>query len=502
MQRRVDEVIDFDRRSIAHVRIWRPAGSPGRPIVLLGELEDNPGRSLTNAIEQAAEAVAERWLDSRSADVDWFEYFPPSSLGPSDAFSCVTFEIASRQSVVRRSSNDLTDPKWFDLPRAQFEGLVGEPVEVYAEGTYTAPNVRLVRASPRRSAPVEWDPHGLRDDALAVRHLLGPSESASLPSDALLIGARAIAFPSRAKLAYIDKEVADQDATTAVQKRSPVLAAIEWRLLDDLIEHGPLDPDDMAAALREIRLHLSRVDASARLRLRPSPFGLSWRDKWGTSLAPEDDQRPLIEDTLSAIRHAEDRLSSVLWSSGASFLEDDRPFSIPSASLDRQDPCLGRYLDTVAWWGPSESDSTRADQLAHELEGPVVRFGYDPWGRLVAEGTEAVSVEWPLRAHPHDPPPRRVVGHTGLGHQPVFIELADGRLDPLPAALDEAYAPDFTWGYYGNGPHALTQALYRTVTGFSEPSRDDINRLYELVAAQPAELSVPFEEVTAACSHR
>jgi len=59
---------------ICHVVITRNGQLP-KPNVLLGELDDNPSTSLTNALETAAHAVSEKLLGGET-DFNLYEYVP------------------------------------------------------------------------------------------------------------------------------------------------------------------------------------------------------------------------------------------------------------------------------------------------------------------------------------------------------------------------------------------------------------------------------------------
>jgi hypothetical protein len=61
---------------VCHVVLSR---SPEEAMVLVGQLEDNPGTSVTNAIERVAERISTNLLDGREA-FELFEYFPGGGI--------------------------------------------------------------------------------------------------------------------------------------------------------------------------------------------------------------------------------------------------------------------------------------------------------------------------------------------------------------------------------------------------------------------------------------
>lgn len=72
-----DEVIEFpgfhNTAAIAHVRVFETAGKT--PVVIVGELDDNPSTSITNAAEAVADVIQQRYFrDGR--EFEYFEYYP------------------------------------------------------------------------------------------------------------------------------------------------------------------------------------------------------------------------------------------------------------------------------------------------------------------------------------------------------------------------------------------------------------------------------------------
>jgi len=89
-------------------------------VVLLTELADNPGCSITNGIEDARRAVLHRWPELNPARLVLVEHYDSSSYPPSrrretieESFDLVTF-----------SPEDL-QPRWQRISKRSLEALLG-----------------------------------------------------------------------------------------------------------------------------------------------------------------------------------------------------------------------------------------------------------------------------------------------------------------------------------------------------------------------------------------
>ncbi len=99
------------------------------PVVVFSELADNPGTSVTNAIEQLAAEV----LDTHAlARVPVFvEHYPPEATGGRDeTFDLVVFAHHEVREIVRGGvwRKEIGPPTWKPLGRRAVEVLVGCPV--------------------------------------------------------------------------------------------------------------------------------------------------------------------------------------------------------------------------------------------------------------------------------------------------------------------------------------------------------------------------------------
>jgi hypothetical protein len=137
---------------LCHVRVYE---HPGRlPVVIAGDLEDNPGTRLTNGIELVAHAVQQELLpDGREFQLVEYHVDEPHFLrvefalaGNTNAASCpdpgasVVMTDGQRASSARRPlPGEFRDPRWTTVD--DIERLTGCPVTRWEQGTYTARNV-------------------------------------------------------------------------------------------------------------------------------------------------------------------------------------------------------------------------------------------------------------------------------------------------------------------------------------------------------------------------
>ena len=121
-----DETLDFPglhrRPARCRLRVIEP-NSPGRPTVMvLSELADNPGASITNAAEQAWQAAARRTglypgsgLEPHTAI--YIEHYPGDRYHRPETFDVVTFD----------DPQTFTGPEWRPLGPLEFSELIGQP---------------------------------------------------------------------------------------------------------------------------------------------------------------------------------------------------------------------------------------------------------------------------------------------------------------------------------------------------------------------------------------
>ena len=478
-----DSVIEWGRRSIVHVRVWQPLDARLRPVVLLGELDDNDGLSVTNGIETAASTVAAQLLGPHGLHADWYQY-RPASLSSNHEFRAVTFSVGPlskvrppldggwRQRKVQRArllGGELQNPHWSEISRETLEDLVGEEVEVYPRGSYT-------RAVVKRHAidgpfPFDWDPTLLKPDIDAALALLN-FEEFGLDSETALFTAFLLTEDCEQRATQNAKSAEEQHRGLGIELQPYRASSVQLGLLRSAL--GGERPERMLAATspeallrhqqrlrRWLSGHGTDVD---RLLLVPGSRGWAWLDPWEVGI---DEENPHPGPPVAAVvRHAERQLSAYFYENYPDALEADFPSVVPSDLLDGTGRWGRHYLDTVSWWGPRPEDELRAKRLAAQLDDDSeYSAGYDPWGRLVLRIGESFVVEWPLGPMLARPPDAALVvaEESSRGGSPVFIALPDGRLDLLPAPADRPGGTSFTWGYGGGGRFTLAQALDQLV---------------------------------------
>lgn len=476
-----------------HVRVWQPTDSRLRPVVLLGELDDNEGRSVTNGVEDAATTVAAQLLGPDGLTVDWYQYWPLSGVSERE-FHAVTFTVTSgpgstrsRQPKRRRRAKmlggDLEDPQWSDVSRETLEELVGEEIEVYPDGAYTKANATRFAVEGR--FVFRWDPTGLEADVDAARSILeSPGIGLDLHQLGVVVGLLLEDDQKRVHQNRKNANAQPRGLAVELDPYTPNRADLERLRASVASTRNGLTPDATFAELTDCRDHLRRWlsengPETDRMLLVPGVQGLAWLEPWEVGL--DDGDFETEDDTVNAVRHVERRLSTKLYEFDGDQVADF-PLVVPSEPLDATGPWARRYLETVSWWGPKQEDALRTRRLVAQLEkGPRYVAGYDPWGRLVLKQGKTFVVEWPLGPRPTPPPDEAlIVGNSSSkASAPVFIRLADSRLDLLPAPTDRSGGTSYTWGYGGGGPFTFAQAIRQLIAagptsfrGFGGPIDD------------------------------
>ena len=125
-------------RSACRVRLYLPdAAEPGEtlggaPVVIVSELPDNPGTSVTNAIEQIAAKVMDAHSLAMGRAPLFVEHYPPRATGGRDeTFDLVVFAHHEIREVMRGGiwHKEIGSPTWYHLSRREVEVLVGSPVQ-------------------------------------------------------------------------------------------------------------------------------------------------------------------------------------------------------------------------------------------------------------------------------------------------------------------------------------------------------------------------------------
>lgn len=125
-------------RSACRVRLYLPdAVEPGEtledaPVVIVSELPNNPGTSVTNAIEKIAAEVMDAHRSSVGRAPVFVEHYPPIVTGGRDeTFDLVVFATYEVKDVMRGGiwHKELGSPTWKPLDRCTVEVLVGCSVQ-------------------------------------------------------------------------------------------------------------------------------------------------------------------------------------------------------------------------------------------------------------------------------------------------------------------------------------------------------------------------------------
>lgn len=485
-----------DRGSVVHVRIWDAAQDPDEPpVVVLGNLDDNSANSVTNRFEDVAMEVGARHLGPRTRVAQFYDHWA-TGAAQGGQFHHVSFTVATdtvrprHRRFVRPSRPDpalaiggrLCDPQWRATGREEVERLTGETVDVYLPGTYTTAMLDAVAHDPEQRVGAVWDPARSRDAVAAIR-IIGASPQHAVIRAALVRYA-------------IDGAAHAIEAVTGQATDAPV-----WLVAPDLPDAGRLaeDADDESLedhhrlwrALTSVRAQLRRVHSDERRMLVPSVVPGWARIHWSEAGVDEPEDRrdgalgPIVlpEDLLGdvtqaeplalvdALRLAETALVAALSTSGGAHDPWDVPAARISGPFPSGTPTARRYLNQVTWKDPDVHDPDRSTRLRAALRrgGSAAVEGVDADGNLVAWSGDGrmFALEWPtgtrrrpdelVRATVRADPSR----HSGA--VPVFLDLQDGTVVPLPSSPAVRPAHEYTWGYAGTGPSNLANAVLMAV---------------------------------------
>lgn len=113
------------------VRLYLPDEAEDSPVVILSELRENTGRSVTDAASRiAAEIISGHGLEDPPPV--FIEHYPAFFHPPDpDTFDLVTFEDYRfrETSDIDGWAWSIGPPKWRPFDRDRVEALVGQPVE-------------------------------------------------------------------------------------------------------------------------------------------------------------------------------------------------------------------------------------------------------------------------------------------------------------------------------------------------------------------------------------
>lgn len=474
-----------------HVRVWDAPEHPDEPpVVVLGNLDDYLGQTVTNRFEDVAMEVGARHLGPRALAAQFYDHW---AAADGDAqFHHVAFTVQqggprslwrptarrTRDNAVRQLGALLTAPTWRPAPRREVESLTGTRLDVYLPGTYTSDLIRAVADSSDRRLGAVWDPGSSRATAAAALTLAaGSAEQAAARAAA---ARHALDEAERAS-----RVVAVQAAGAPVWLVAPELPDVPR--LTALADPGLLeDHDRLWQALAWVRGVQREIDPEARASLvpsvRPGWARLAWHEAGvaeprdpragalGPIVLPEDllgpSAPPRQWTPLEDLRHVEAAIVAVLGRACAAFDAWDVPATRPAGPFTTGTPTVMRYLAQLAWDEPGRRDPTRTHRLAARLGGAAgAREATDPDGNFVLRSADGarIAVEWPAV---HRRPTAELAGAVvradparRTGALPVFLELPDMTLVPLPSEPSWRATHEYTWGHPGTGPDNLAGAV-------------------------------------------
>lgn len=483
------------RRGLLHVRVWEPLDPAEPAVVVLGNLEDDPLGSVTNRFDDAAMAVGAKHLGPRALQAQFYDHWS-AGLDPVPTFHQVVFTVApalrpawrhpagGTSEAARVLGGSLTKPDWRETDRAEIEALTGEPLDVWAAGTYTSDLVRAAADTGGDRLGVLWDPERARDAELAI-DVLPDDTTAREQRDAALASLAAHALAGYAAAA---ERVAAQPADSPVWLAAPEPA--DPGRLARLAASSALDDCDLLwQAVGWARGRLRGLDPGQRRQLVPAVGGGYARLHWADADVPEPhDPRDgaagpmaLPDDLLDraagrpapgeadALLLAEHALKQALDGRCPAAAAADAPLARPAGPYSQAGPLAQRYLAQIDWHDqPTGDDQDAVQRLSATLGRPrSAKPGRDRAGNVVVldPRRRVFAVEWPA-GHCDDRPD---VGLRGAviradtsrrqGAQPVFVDLPDGTIVPLPSRPGWRTSHDYLWGYGGEGPRNLAAAV-------------------------------------------
>ncbi len=149
---RYQGLFGFD--GLCHIRVFEQPRK--RPVVIAGNLDDNPGTMITNAIEMVADAIRRNITGGREFEL--IEHYPVT-YPTAPTFSWVRFQrcqwhkdVEHADTIMRTYPSGTTvayhydprqgnfrDPKW--EPIQDIDNQFGCHIETWPEGQYTAHNL-------------------------------------------------------------------------------------------------------------------------------------------------------------------------------------------------------------------------------------------------------------------------------------------------------------------------------------------------------------------------
>lgn len=488
LTRVADHIVRYPLRSepaVVHVRIWSGNGPEGhRTVVLLGSMRETVG--IQSRIEDIVTIVSDRFLRGRADQAVWLEYNPdrhashllnllleyPLLTGPEPRARAGWNQLLANRFGAQQDDGESPArpyPHWSPSDYSELERIVGGPVEAYPKTAYT---VATVEAWQSGHAMVDYiyDPFGLTDDASALSVL---ADVASADSHVATARRACVLLARECKQKiedYARNESWWDDGTRPAfddhrrREGSPTVFAarlvqptFSQREQNIVAAHIQLADDSPEGALRVLLQQIWR-----------------WSDETGECGGAHAD--PVIHQALATAercltrrlnkshRHRPTMVRAYdITEVEARFLRDDVVWAEPSGNPT---PAHRELTKALLWL----SNSPIGDELLDRVE-----FGFERRSQLLvarrrgqapgaAGGLPEFAMQWP-----NDPVSDLREGDSIVaanskfrGDLPVFVEHADGSLEPLARDPEHPY-DGWNFGYSGGGPGTLAEAITRVV---------------------------------------
>lgn len=473
-----------DQPGVVHVRIWSGEAPEGRrTVVLLGSMQESFG--LQTYIEEITAIVSDRFLHGRAADAVWMECFPgqwsqtrvmnllleyPSvPAEPKRGTRAGLSQLLPNQFGARRNEADARprpNPRWRTSTYADIERLVGDSVEAYPGAAYTAATVEAWQ-SHHTAVDCIYDPYGLAatSSALSVLARVATADP-HVATARKACGLLAQDCMTKAEDYARDKQWWDDATPSSADGRRREDSPTVWaaRLVQPSL--SPSEHDLVAAYYHPE----NDADEGAQRVLLQQIW--QWADEVGKFGGAHAD--PVVHQALAI---AEQCLTRDL---------DDayRPTKVRAYDITEVEE---RFLrENVAWGEPSGDPTPAHRELAKAIlwgasDTPIgddlldhVEFGFERRSQLLVArrhdehpetaGMAEFAMLWPnyLASELGDGDSIVAANSRYRGDLPVFIEHADGSMEPLPR--DPRHPHDgWNFGYSGGGPGTLAAAITRVV---------------------------------------
>jgi hypothetical protein len=426
---------------------------------------------IVNRIEDLATTIDYRLLGGRGATAVWFDYLHDYD-SKQHRFSNIVMKNSRHPWIDRFSRRfriknlpdreHYIDPQWRPISVAEIERITGGPVELYPKLAYTESTIEEWKKGAGEMVDVAHDPTRIRKflDSIALIEDVAPTEPyAAIAPNACIVLADEITMRSDDLDRRHWDDGTDPDWSKQVRDRPRLFAA---RLVRTNLTQR--DKERIARYPDNSTWPWSPEEFSRRTRL------LAQLRSWAVDIGELGD-RP-DPGLCAAVECSLDVLHYWISAVNQDFVDEDYPDRRVCGAFEVAGDYDHWYLRSIHWQQGAEETTIHRKlrtKFGQECRGHI-RFGKDPWRRLVAFdqgnkracGSARFAVDWPQRP-PVDGIPDEayiVAAEHGAGDRPVYIELPDRRLDLLPRPPDSW--SEWNFGYGGTGPGHLKWAISRT----------------------------------------